>query len=390
MWPVAALAVVAHGANAASRRMGDFAVYHRAARRLLAGEAIYRLEDAHRYLYAPVLTVLFVPLAPLPELAAKLVWYSLNVLIVVLALRRSAAIVFPRERPPAGFFVLLFLFSARFIDNNLGHGQINFVMFWWMLEAYALASKERFGLAGLALASAIVTKVVPVVLLVQLLLRRQWRFAAATVGALAALTLLPFLWWGAGYVDVLAQWSAVVRDQVGHYDMGNKINQSISAFVYRAFGSHEESPGVISTGVAGLTTVLLHGAFLAPALWLSFQRGGALQEEPQGRRGDELSLYLIYVTVASPYSWKYYFANLTLPIAALLRGAWARTGRRVALVTVVVALLNWLPGTPIFGKAAGRAMQLLSFHFLAAAVLAAVIASWSLRSPGSELPERPR
>ena len=97
------------------------------------------------------------------------------------------------------------------------------------------ASLRRHGLAGFALAAAIAAKIVPAVCLLQVLLRRQWRFAAWTIFGFVALMAIPALWWGAAYPQLLQDWLAVVVDQAGHYEMGNKINQSISAFIYRLF-----------------------------------------------------------------------------------------------------------------------------------------------------------
>ena len=61
-----------------SRGMGDFKTYQRAAKRAVAGEPIYRLEDPHRYLYAPVVTFLFFPLAVVPTWVGKSLWLALN------------------------------------------------------------------------------------------------------------------------------------------------------------------------------------------------------------------------------------------------------------------------------------------------------------------------
>ncbi len=365
--------VLVYGAIHVSRGMGDFKVYRRAAERLVAGEPIYRLEDPHRYLYAPVLTFVFTPLAALPPVAGRTLWYAVNLWIVVSIFRRTIELVFPDRRAPPGFVVIVLLLSYRFIDNNVGHGQVNLALLWLVLEGYAAAGRGRFWLAGLALATAIATKVVPAILLLQLVLRRQWRFAGATMASGAVLLTLPVVWWGSEYPEVLRQWVAVVVDQAGHYDLANKINQSIAAFCHRSL------PGEGSPGVALALELLLHAAFVLPLAALSVRLAARKTPEPQGPGGDELALYLLYSTVASPYSWKYYFANLILPLGVVARRLWGDELRGAGRVLGLVFVLNFLPGFRGFGKALALVFQLASFHFLGVVGLFAWIAHSAFR-----------
>lgn len=389
----ALLAIVVYGAINVSRGMGDYRVYHQAAMRLAAGEQIYQLSDPHRYLYAPVVTVAFLPLAIVPPVVGKWLWYAVNVVAVAALLRLSAVLVLPANRPPPGFLVLVFLLSFRFIDNNVGHGQANLLLLWLVLEAYALAGRGRPVLAGAALATAVATKIIPAIFLLQLLLRQQWRFLGFTLVALAILLALPVLWWWGHYVEVLRSWSAVLVDQAGHYETGNKINQSISSFVYRLFRPYPggaplvEIPAIVVSGIS----FAVHTAFVIPLAVVSARLARAGTPEPQGPGGEELSLYLLYSTVVSPISWKYYFANLMLPFATLSRRLWSdgRGGGPAGAALAVSFLLNLVPGTRLFGKQAGLWFQLASFHFLAVVVLfVAILASSAsdARDPRS-LPE---
>ena len=369
--------------------MGDFKVYQRAAKRAVAGEAIYRLEDPHRYLYAPVVTFLFLPLAVLPTVAGRILWFSLNVVLVVSIFRSTAKLLFHEGRAPPGFFALVLLLSLRFIDNNLGHGQLNILLLWLVLRAYVEASRARYGLAGLALAAAIEAKIVPVILLLQIVLRRQWRFAACTVAGLIALTAIPVVWWGSDYPQVLRDWTSVVADQAGHYEMGNKINQSISAFTYRLFRPYPDGRPlvVLEEPFVDALTIAVHAAFLLPLVWLSLRLTGARHQEPAGPKGDELALYLLYSTVAAPYSWKYYFANLVFPFGVAV--ARLPTGERRFMENglYVVFVLNLLAGLEILGKRLSTLFQLWSFHFLAVALLFALISRAAFReSRGATFP----
>jgi alpha-1,2-mannosyltransferase len=356
-----------------SRGMGDFKTYQRAAKRAVAGEPIYRLEDPHRYLYAPVVTFLFFPLAVLPTWAGKALWLALNAVLLVSIFRITARLLFRDGRAPPGLQALVLLLSFRFIDNNLGHGQLNIVLLWLVLYAYEETSRSRHALAGLALAAAIAAKIVPAVFFMEILLRRRWRFLAWTIAAFVALMVIPAAWWGAAYPQVFRDWLAVVADQAGHYDMANKINQSISAFVYRLFRPYPEgSPAIVlSEEAVTAVTVLIHAAFIGSLVSISVRNARA--GKVNWVSGDELSLYLLYSTVAAPYSWKYYFVNLIFPLGATVARLWA--GRRDFEIGLwAVFLLNLLAGLELLGRRLSTLFQFWSFHFLAATVLFMLIA----------------
>jgi hypothetical protein len=375
-----ALALALYAAHHVSQSMGDFKVYQRAADRAVAGESIYRLEDPHRYLYAPVVTFLFLPLAALPTVAGRLLWFAFNAVLVVSLFRSTARLLFPGDRAPPGFYALVLVLSFRFVDNNLGHGQLNILLLWLVLRAYEEASRSRHAFAGLALAGAIAAKLVPVIFLLEIVLHRRWRFLAWTVAAFAALMVLPVFWWGTAYSELLRDWLAVVADQAGHYEMANKINQSIAAFTYRLFRPFPNgSPAVVlPVEVVTAITLALHAGFLVVLTLVSRRRARRSTEGEDPIGADELSLYLLYSTVAAPYSWKYYFANLIFPLGAASTRLWLAR-RDFAIALGAVFLLNLLPGFELLPKRLATLFQLWSFHFLAATLLFAMLARERLR-----------
>ena len=101
---------------------------------------------------------------------------------------------------------------------------------------------------------------------------------------------------------------------------------------------------------------------------------------------DELSLYLLYSTVVSPYSWKYYFVNLIFPLGAASTRLWA--GRRDFEIGLwVVFLLNLLAGLEVLGRRVSTLFQFWSFHFLAATVLFVLLAR-ERSGPDANAPSR--
>jgi hypothetical protein len=232
---------------------------------------------------------------------------------------------------------------------------------------------------GLALAGAIAMKFYPAVLLFHLALARRWRFLATTLVAGGVLLFLPFVWWGDAYFDLLGRWLDVVRDQAGHYDVANKINQSIAAFAHRSFSS-ELAPHAVNA---------LHAAFLFGLAVVALR--SRRSDPPEGEDATALALYLLYGTVASQYSWKYYFVALMLPAAVVFRRIVEGRQPGGAAVLAAAFLLNLLPGLRLFGKDLATLFQLWSFHFLSVVVLfIAILASGRAGLPLTRpLRERP-
>ena len=380
---VVALAI--YGGVICTRRMGDFDVYHRAATRLVAGEDVYRLEDPHRYLYAPILVFLFVPLAPLPLVLGKVVWFLGNLWFAKRAVVLSLRLVFRAERAPPGLVCLLLLFTFRFLDNNIAHGQTNLFLLWLVLEAYALAGAGKAAMAGLALAGAIAVKPFAAILCLEIALRRDLRFLAGTVFGFVLLLAAPALWWGPAYPDVVRDWMTVVSDQVGHYETGNKINQSISAFTYRLFHHYPYGSPVVtlSEGAVSAITAALHAVFLTVLVRRSVRADRAGGLAAGGPAVQDLALYLTYATIALPYSWKYYFVNLLLPLTVLL--ARLHEGRSLWLLAglACVFVLNFLPGFRLIGRQGALFFQLASFHFVAAAAVFVLVDRFGERLAGT-------
>jgi hypothetical protein len=187
--------------------------------------------------------------------------------------------------------------------------------------------------------------------------------------------VIPAAWWGATYPQMFRDWLAVVADQAGHYEMANKINQSIAAFVYRLFRPYPDgSPFyVLPEEAVATVTVLIHVAFVAALVTVSMRSARRHGGSVDSVGGDDLSLYLLYSTVAAPYSWKYYFVNLIFPLGAAVTRLWA--GRRDFEIALwAVFLLNLLAGLELLGRRLSTLFQLWSFHFLAASVLFVMLA----------------
>lgn len=175
----------------------DIFDFYWAAEAFYQGKDIYAVGDPG-YIYPPLLAFLMQPLTLLGETAAATLWVFLNAALAsflcwlgVDTARRALGVAWPRERTIIASCAT-FLFLADGFRNELEWGNCNLVILAPVLLAVRWLA-TRPVLAGVLLAFAAALKYLPILFLVWLVARRQWRAAAAMLVALVALLLLPAL-----------------------------------------------------------------------------------------------------------------------------------------------------------------------------------------------------
>jgi len=248
-----------------SRSMGDFQGVPTCREAGRGGEAIYRLEDPHRYLYAPVRDVFSSYRSPYcRRWLGGIVWFSLNI-VLCLDLPLDGRASLPR-RSRAAASTRSSCCSAALHRQQPGHGQLNILLLWLVLRAYVEASRGRYAWPESPSPRRSPRRFVPVILLLQIVLRRQWRFAACTIVGLVALTAIPVRLVGEAITRRCSATGRRRRRPTGHYEMGNKINQSISAFTYRLFRPYPEVARSSFSEDRARTHPLLPAGLCAPPL----------------------------------------------------------------------------------------------------------------------------
>jgi uncharacterized membrane protein YsdA (DUF1294 family) len=158
---------------------------------------IYAVGDPG-YIYPPLLAFLMQPLTLLGENGAATLWVFLTAALAAVlcwlgvdTARRALGITWPRERTIIASCAS-FLFLADGFRNELEWGNCNLIILAPVLLAIRWLA-TRPVLAGVLLAIAAALKYLPILFLVWLLARRQWRAAAAMLVALVTLLLAPAL-----------------------------------------------------------------------------------------------------------------------------------------------------------------------------------------------------
>jgi hypothetical protein len=140
----------------------------------------------------PSAAVLLSPLAALSEQSARLVWLSIS-----LALGAACVLILTRGRDRRIRALAVLVVVASFPTyQTLTEGQWSFVMLLGCLGALAAARRGHYYLAGSALVVLWLKPQVLVLVLLWLVLTRNWRTAAGMVGAVLALTAITLPWAG--------------------------------------------------------------------------------------------------------------------------------------------------------------------------------------------------
>ena len=340
-WALVALAITIAVHTALMRTGTDFAVYHAAGARFLAGQPLYPTDADLDFLYSPAAAALFAPLALLPFRVAL----GLYTLLSVFALARVAR--WSRERagaPVAAYAALIVV--APHLMQVIAYGQAEVLVLWLMVESERRSHKPV--LSGALWALACLVKLPALILLLPALAFRQWRRVAsmAVVGAgLLALALSRH-----GGLSQLWAWQAHNR-AVAPMGLCRTANQSVFGLACDYWGP-PETPGYLAFAFGlGLALVLL---FIA-AVW---------RRRAMGDAQHLAACFAFYLAaVLSPLGW---WVNLIGLIPLLLwlaarANAFAWAGLSVAAVAALANHHLW---------GAERVAWLLPWHHYGVAGLA--------------------
>ncbi len=379
-WLAIGLYLVALGIAAVLRVQGDFNVYYRAGARVLHGEPIYRLDESSHFLYAPIFAIAFTPIAALPLRAAQFAWYLVSGVSLVALILGSGRMLFGRERQLSPALILVpVVLCARFIGNNIEHGQINLPTLALTVWAIVLAEEDRAIASGAMLAAAILIKPFAGLAALFLLLERKWRPVLSSIVAGLALMTAPILVFGPrDAFDQTIAYLRVVSSMTDRYTT-MLTNQSATSAVARlmSIGARAGAPAThaalyIGTGIElALVAAVVVWFLRAPH---SEQRGGLRSHRFQ------LAAFFCIMPSLVPISWKSYYAALLVPYMLLTFVGWTArpSGSPTPTLTLALvaasAILNWIPG-----NRANHTALFFSAHFVSSMTLLAAIAgaaSW--------------
>jgi hypothetical protein len=218
-----AVALVAFGGIVLMRsalqtaRKTDFGVYCRAAHAVRADKPIYDKQtcdnNGWHYCYPPPFAVAMLPFADpfdwqdhagyLPYAVSVVAWYLLSVGLIGWSVHRFAAAVLPGEVPGSRRWwyarTVPAYVCAGGLAYTLARGQVNILLVALIAGMFAATCRGHRFRAGLWLAAAVTLKVIPAYLLIDPLVRRDWRnLLGVAAGCVVLLVAVPAAVWGWG------------------------------------------------------------------------------------------------------------------------------------------------------------------------------------------------
>jgi alpha-1,2-mannosyltransferase len=292
----------------------DLTSYLLAARALWDGQSPYGLDTPFPYLYPLFLAFAILPFASLPYGAAVIGWFGASVAALGLILREWSS---RNELAIAATALVTF----NVIQNNLLNGQVNFFVVLCCVMAVAAATNpaeaglhavRRGTAAGVWLGAGIALKLMPVVLLMYLLVRRQFRAIATAIVVAVVLALAPAL--------------LMIGSESGTASGFSRIADVYSRYAREFLLPMITSPAADAGLAFSIASVVQRVSGVGPALWLEVLCAtvvlgavAVLDVARWRRRGDDLAAaaaYLAAIILISPKSETHHLA-FAIPAVAL-------------------------------------------------------------------------
>jgi Glycosyltransferase family 87 len=251
----------------------------------------------------------------------KELWYFFNFLCLIGVMQLWTNILYgtrPRFCSKTLFdfsspkvFVPFLLLLPAFV-NNFFMLQINvFILFLVSLGSYSLI-KNRHSSAGLCFGLAAALKAFPGILLLYLLVKKQWKTAAWMAVAAIVFSLLPAICYGIdAFICLIKQWLSISLFQTLVIDNSRHNNQSMYALWYRflVYGVHGIGPTSLSFKmlyIGSIATITIVGM----AVFARKKFDAHAPSTPV-----ELAAVCILMNLISPIAWIHHFVFLYPAIA---------------------------------------------------------------------------
>lgn len=357
--------------------------------------------DRYYFPNPPILPLMLFPLLALPPVIGALIWYVLKVGMVVWSTWTLAKMARGPNGPPLpawGLGIILAM-SLRPILSDLQHGNINLLILFLVVAALQLWRERRDGLAGLALALAIATKVTPALFVPYFLYKRSWRaVASCLLGLVLFLLVIPSAVLGPRFNwECLMEWRHNIISPFVEGDeikSTQEVNQSMVGVLTRLLTESKELAEHSNGGTAhDLNLVAWDKEFVATlvkgislglvALLAWFCRTRADRRDDPRWLG-EFSLVVLTMLFVSERSWKHHYVTILIPLVYLVyhlfRAAMSRRERVLigaALAASAVLMASTSDGVGgHFADGLGHEIALFYGMFLWSAVILYALVAW--------------
>ncbi len=350
---------VVQGLRFLTRDMIDFTVVHRTGVRVFHGEPIYDFADKIMlFKYAPILSYLLAPLALLPKLPSAYVFFLLSVAAFAACFQLVYRWVIPDDAGAWARFLIValtLLSTLRVIMNSLDFGQVQVFILLGMLTCTGAFTAKKWLRGGFVLSLLALAKIVPAVLSISWLSRKQWRPAVATGIFSVVLLALPTLWLGPARAwDLLVQWWQLLQISTNQTMIDRWTNQSLLSALTRILSPNHYNVNWLDWSLRDviiLTDVIL-ALWLMLIVWMGYRRDQSRFPSARFAEALDLSYYLLFIILAFPLAWRYHFTSMILPNMLILSYlfCYAKRDYVVSVLFAASLILSSLVNQEILGS----------------------------------------
>jgi hypothetical protein len=324
LWALAILGVFARISFQPTKN-SVYEIYAKAAHNWLSGNSLYDWQEAAGYRYAPVVAILFVPLAVLPNPVAEVVWRLLDVAVLLGGFAWCTSLRIP-TRDARRYWAIALILLLPLALGSVNSGQATCMLAGLLLCTIAAVYRERWNVAAAAASIAFFLKLYPLSLALLLGLLFGRKFIVRFLIACAIGLLLPFLF----------RRPSAVLQQYGDWilRLGSENRQDRPAIrwfhdvrlLLRTFG-------VIVNGGTFMTMQVLAGIMTAVVCWYGHMKRWPLSV----LLGRTLALATCWMTLFGPSTEISTYTLIAPSLVWALTSAWFDRSARAARIAPIIS-----------------------------------------------------
>jgi hypothetical protein len=336
--------------------MVDFDVCYQGGKRIIKGEALYRVSDGHlQYKYSPASAVFFSLFTLFSYEVAKYIWYLSEIILLFLSLFISYDILPYKQKKKGLVLIFSFLVLVKFIGREIELGQVNiFIFFLLIMMIKALLNKNDIK-GGLFLGLSLIFKPYGLVFLPYFILKKRFKPIASGFGTVIIGLTLPMIFYGLrGNIVVLKEWQKTLSQStpglIDQYD-----NASIFSFFLKIVPDESRELAFIFIICSCL---LIAFSFL----WMMILGKRENLKKPEVL---EYSFLFVLIPLFSPLAWYYNYLYSILTIVFLINyiDKFPKFLRYVLIVNLIIigGSLREVLGKDVFRFYTGYSLVVISY-----------------------------
>lgn len=314
----------------------DFTAYYLGARLMRNGQSPFDatarvllarslgLREDRPYIYLPPLAIMIIPLALLPPQPATLMWFWINVALLILSTMLIIRMLeLHRNRVyPVAFLIGVLVFYPAI--SSIFVGQANVLLLTLLVLVWYLAKRGNEVVAGVLIAVASLIKIFPFCVALYFLWKGKYRIFLCTVAALIVLIGISVA--AVGLDSHLTYVRSVLPTQ---FVKLHPLNQSLWAFIARVLRIDQPDALLLwrFLSLSASALLVLITVLLIPP--------GARNREALDL---EISLVVVSMLLVSTVSWLGTLTLLIIPYAAATKHLVDRSCRNVRVLTIATLL----------------------------------------------------